>query len=556
MFPTLASETPADSSAALLTMAEANGGLKTAQAAAAPAACAATKLDIASVVASAQDDNLAVNVLDGNLATRWSGSGIGTYITADLGSRKQVCRVVLAWYRGNERTNQFALSVSNDGVNFSPLYSGSSAQNLALQTYTVTPTTARYVRLTVNGNTQNDWASVTELQVHGGAAGFNHPGVLVSRSQLEFVKAKVAAGVEPWAGQVNVAKRSRYGQLTYRASPVAVMKCGTSGAAADPECFAAREDALAAYTQALIWYYTGDQRYANNAIAILNAWSSKFQKLVFDMDKISTDPSQNNGPLQAAWLSELFPRSAEILKHMGSGWAPAESQRFTNMMTTVLLPHIYNGWSRGSNWQLSMASGVMNIGVLSDNRATFDQGVTLWRQTVPWNMYMRSDGAIPKAPPAFNTHDKIIAYWFNQTTFVDGITQETCRDLSHTAMGHASTAQAAETARIQGVDLYGEQQARIVAAHEFVANKLNKYPPPPYKQRDPKPVEAWLCNGLVKIEHMPTWEIAYNHYHGRKGVAMPETAKLIANNRKYITPYNVIQMSWEELTHSGTAQLP
>src|SRR5689334_20110869 len=28
--------------------------------------------------------------------------------------------------------------------------------------------------------------------------GFTHPGVLVSRSQLDFVRAKVNAGVQPW----------------------------------------------------------------------------------------------------------------------------------------------------------------------------------------------------------------------------------------------------------------------------------------------------------------------------------------------------------------------
>jgi hypothetical protein len=277
---------------------------------------------------------------------------------------------------------------------------------------------------------------------------------------------------------------------------------------------------------------------------------------VFDPAKIFTDQTQNNGPLQAAWMAELFPRSAEILKHTGSGWAPADAQRLTNMMTTVILPRIYNGWSRGANWQLSMASGVMNIGVLSDNRATFDQGLALWRKAVPWNMYMKTDGPIPLAPPAFDTKDKVIQYWFGQTTFQDGITQETCRDFGHTLMGHASTAQAAETARIQGVDLYGEQQARIVAAHEFIAKWLNRYPPPPVHPTTLKAVDAWLCHGLVDLVHVPTWEIAYNHYHGRKGVAMPETARVIQNNRLYVTPYNNVQMSWEALTHAGTAQVP
>ena len=36
---------------------------------------------------------------------------------------------------------------------------------MQLQGYRVTPRQARYVQLVVNGNTANDWASVTELQV-------------------------------------------------------------------------------------------------------------------------------------------------------------------------------------------------------------------------------------------------------------------------------------------------------------------------------------------------------------------------------------------------------
>ena len=47
------------------------------------------------------------------------------------------------------------------------------------------------------------------------------------------------------------------------------------------------------------------------------------------------------------------------------------------------------------------------------------------------------------------------------------MTQETCRDLSHPIIGLESIVNAAETARIQGVDLYGEQKQRIAAAYEY-----------------------------------------------------------------------------------------
>ena len=40
------------------------------------------------------------------------------------------------------------------------------------------------------------------------AAGFYHPGVLVNRAQLEFIKAKVAAGAQPWKSAFEAAKAS------------------------------------------------------------------------------------------------------------------------------------------------------------------------------------------------------------------------------------------------------------------------------------------------------------------------------------------------------------
>lgn len=43
---------------------------------------------------------------------------------------------------------------------------------------------------------------------------------------------------------------------------------------------------------------------------------------------------------------------------------------------------------------------------------------------------------------------------FNEST--DGVCQETCRDFGHMQMGMASAMNTAETAHVQGVDLWGE----------------------------------------------------------------------------------------------------
>jgi hypothetical protein len=124
---------------------------------------------IATVAASGNDGNLPANVLDNNLNTRWSNLGVGSFIQADLGGQKTICGVDIAWYRGNLRVNNFVISVSNDGTIFTNVFTGkSSGTTLSSETYVLPGgTTGRYVRITVNGNTENNWASITELSVEG-----------------------------------------------------------------------------------------------------------------------------------------------------------------------------------------------------------------------------------------------------------------------------------------------------------------------------------------------------------------------------------------------------
>jgi hypothetical protein len=123
---------------------------------------------VSSVSASGNDGNVPQNVLDNNLNTRWSNLGIGSWILMDLGSTDTICSVDIAWFSGNQRTSNFVIATSTDGSSFSTVFSGtSSGTTLNSEKYTFSSTDARYVRVTVNGNSQNNWASITELDVFG-----------------------------------------------------------------------------------------------------------------------------------------------------------------------------------------------------------------------------------------------------------------------------------------------------------------------------------------------------------------------------------------------------
>ncbi|UXI70273.1 discoidin domain-containing protein [Tahibacter amnicola] len=118
-----------------------------------------------SIVASASEgENVPANVVDGNLATRWSAPGEGSWITFDYGSVRTMSAAHVAWHQGNLRRNRFVVSVSTDGLAYQPVFSGtSSGTTTAIENYAFAGTQGRFLRLTVNGNTLNSWASVTEL---------------------------------------------------------------------------------------------------------------------------------------------------------------------------------------------------------------------------------------------------------------------------------------------------------------------------------------------------------------------------------------------------------
>jgi hypothetical protein len=122
------------------------------------------------VTASANDGNVPANTVDGNLATRWSCLGKGCWIRYDLGAQLNMCGTEIAWYNGASRKSNFVVSVSADGTAFTNVFTGtSSGTTTALETMPFSAT-GRYVKITVNGNTVNDWASITEVKLSGTAA--------------------------------------------------------------------------------------------------------------------------------------------------------------------------------------------------------------------------------------------------------------------------------------------------------------------------------------------------------------------------------------------------
>jgi hypothetical protein len=121
------------------------------------------------ITAIGSDANIPSNVIDDNLNTRWSKDGIGSWIQFDLGSRTKVCSIDIAWYRGDLRQNNFAVSISNDGSTFRNVFAGKgSGTTTGFEKYNLpSDSDGRYVRITVDRNTENNWASIAEIAMFG-----------------------------------------------------------------------------------------------------------------------------------------------------------------------------------------------------------------------------------------------------------------------------------------------------------------------------------------------------------------------------------------------------
>lgn len=82
---------------------------------------------------------------------------------------------------------------------------------------------------------------------------------------------------------------------------------------------------------------------------------------------------------------------------------------------------------------------------------TYNAGVAYWRAKTPTCIYLSSaDGPKPISPASYvDTDAELRSLWRNPSSYIDGLEQETGRDMQHTAMGFGAMANAAETAWIQ-----------------------------------------------------------------------------------------------------------
>ncbi len=363
---------------------------------------------------------------------------------------------------------------------------------------------------------------------------WEHPGIVVSKAQLDATRAAYQSQNSVIVDQVTKAQNSSYGSLNYTVQgpwPGGINQCGANSTP-NNGCQAADNDSNAAYVQALLWYITGNQTYATNAINIMNTYASNFRGYAGTNGlSCPSGTDCSNGPLQSGWDSEKWPRAAEIIRYgttssgAGSGWSSTSITAFTNMLKNIYQPVIQNGSGVNGNWDMSMIDGMMQIAVFTENSTLLSSARSFWKGRVPDLFYLQSvDGSNHAASPRGNPS------WFGQSIFnstTTNVGQETCRDLRHMEDSISSTILAAETDWIQGGELYTDTtmsaEDRIVGSMNVMAGLESRRNGGPDTLIS-APTNYCTSSGASHLNQIAvgpgsTYAIGYNAYHNRLNVA-------------------------------------
>ena len=324
---------------------------------------------------------------------------------------------------------------------------------------------------------------------------FVHPGGLHSAADLQRMRSKVELKLSPWIEGWNRLLQDPKSAATYRAAANPRM----------PSRQRAQDDACAAYLNALRWYIAQDTAHADCAVRILNSWSAAIA---------DANPGPDERGLSGIPIGS-FALAAEVLR-LYPGWLANDQERFKKMLRDKLYPLAHdfltqhNGRDKTAfwaNWDACNMLALVAIGVYCDDRRIFDEGITYYKQG-------QGMGAIMNAVPVL---------------YADGLGQwqESGRDHAHALGGQGLEAELCQVAWNQGVDLFGYADNRLLAGAEYEAQftQWMGVPYTFYNNFDHANQFYISKNYRGRLGNCQYYELLYNHYMVRQGIAAPQTKK-------------------------------
>ena len=329
---------------------------------------------------------------------------------------------------------------------------------------------------------------------------FVHPCILNSQQDLERIKYRV--NYEPGSAAAlgwSRLRSSSYASLTYAHVPYSNVVVVASGTTNSETQF--RNDGQAAWAHALQWVITGDSRYRDKAMTIMNDWANTFVML-------SPAPGTSSAQLQleAAWYAPVWVAAADILRYYNqgaAGWPSTNIAKF-DVMLDYLYGKAAQSATRNNNWGASAALAMIAVGAYQENRSRFDAGVQAWR-------------------------DNLVSV--NAAVGNNGYINEVCRDTTHPQYTLQVWMQAAEIAWKQGIDLYGTTFAGSTVP-QFVINLENFADL--FLGLALPPCDATFqtnYNYVGDQSQSGAYDIAYNHYVLRAGSTnLPHYSDMVLNH--------------------------
>ena len=337
--------------------------------------------------------------------------------------------------------------------------------------------------------------------VNADNAGFRHPGILHTEIEIARMRAKVDAGAQPWTAGWERLLASSFAQSTYKPNPQKEVCAGAGGCPNGESFMPLARDMAAAYQNALRYRISGDKAFADTALAILNAWSSTLVAITGD----------SNAGLRAGLYGYQIAAAAELMRGY-AGFSANDFSHLKDMLVTKFYAvssdflRRHNGtcfdhyWA---NWDLANMTTILAIGVLTDDRAKFNEAVDYFKSGTGTGQIDRLVNHVhPGNPPL-------------------GQGQESGRDQGHATLVVALAGAFAKIAYDQGEDLFAAQDNTLLALAEYTA-KYNLGEDVPFTDYTNCEKNAMTAVAPVgRGTKRPNWELFYNHYVKVKGLYAP-----------------------------------
>lgn len=229
-------------------------------------------------------------------------------------------------------------------------------------------------------------------------AAFRHPGIFLTQSRLDAFKAATNA-TNPSVIKIGYQAVLDDARSEYTYAHQALSNVQVVGSAIGPQEARYKNDAQAAYLNALRWVKTGDVRHRDKAIAILNDWARTFRSY-----SVASGTNSAQVWLEAAWMLPVWVSAAEIIRHYDNGeagWSQADIATF-NTFVDRQYAQAEQAKSRVNNWAVSAGLAMMAAGAYQDNPARYSAGLQRIMEMIPLSVF--SSGEVNELKDRDCTH--------------------------------------------------------------------------------------------------------------------------------------------------------